>query len=411
MLMPALDRIFATHGIPESLTTDNGPPYFGDELEAYAKRLGFKLTPVTPEDPQSNGFAENFVKSVCKVVHTAVAEKKDPKEELYTFLLQYRATPHSTTEMSPAEMLFGRKIKTKLPQMQLLEETPRQKETRQIHDKKKLEQKKAFDKRYHAKPKPISPGDQVLLKQKKSTIKPPFNPEPFTVEKVSGNQLTLSNKGITRVRDKNKVKVIPQRPAPFTTNNLHTTVREEMDFDIDMRKIRTPEGEQPLPQINNESHPGSAAEPQNMEGLEESEADHTVQQEDGTPASNIAGQHIFVATDDMNAHLLQLLNVAQGSNSPQDMGDTVEPTLHEPHDATPHEHTNQPTKFTPTNEMNAHLQRLLGAAQARDSSSPAQGKDESDEGEKNIRVTRSRGVTLAWNPVMNAGKAVLEKKE
>ena len=116
-LKPAMDRVFATHGIPETLSTDNGPPYSGDEFKAYAKRLGFELTPVTPDDPQSNGFAENFVKSICKLIHTAAAENKDPKEELYTFLLQYRATPHSTTELSPAEMLFGRKINTKLPQV------------------------------------------------------------------------------------------------------------------------------------------------------------------------------------------------------------------------------------------------------------------------------------------------------
>ena len=145
-LKPALDRIFATHGIPETFTTDNGPPYFGDELSAFAKRMGFELTPVTPDDPQSNGFAENFVKSVCKVIHTAAAEKKDPKE-LYTFLLQYRATPHSTTEISPAEMLFGRKIKTKLPQLHSSQETAQQKEVRDIHDKKKMQQKRAFDKK------------------------------------------------------------------------------------------------------------------------------------------------------------------------------------------------------------------------------------------------------------------------
>ena len=59
--------------------------------------------------------------------------------------------------------------------------------------------------------------------------------------------------------------------------------------------------------------------------------------------------------------------------------------------------------------MNAHLQRLLGAAQARDAPSPVLGGNQFDEGEKNIRVTRSRGVTLAWNPVMNAGEAVIEK--
>jgi hypothetical protein len=30
-------------------------------------------------------------------------------------LLNYRATPHSTTKFSPAELLFNRKIKMKLP--------------------------------------------------------------------------------------------------------------------------------------------------------------------------------------------------------------------------------------------------------------------------------------------------------
>ena len=30
----------------------------------------------------------------------------------------YRSTPHSVTGLSPAEMLFGQKIRTKLPQLQ-----------------------------------------------------------------------------------------------------------------------------------------------------------------------------------------------------------------------------------------------------------------------------------------------------
>ena len=34
------------------------------------------------------------------------------------FLMMYRSTPHSTTGVSPAELLFGRKIRTKLPQLQ-----------------------------------------------------------------------------------------------------------------------------------------------------------------------------------------------------------------------------------------------------------------------------------------------------
>jgi hypothetical protein len=39
-LRPSLDRVFATHGIPERLTTDNGPPYSSNEMHQYAKRWG-----------------------------------------------------------------------------------------------------------------------------------------------------------------------------------------------------------------------------------------------------------------------------------------------------------------------------------------------------------------------------------
>lgn len=33
----------------------------------------------------------------------------------YSFLRHYRATPHSTTGKTPAELLFGRKLCTTLP--------------------------------------------------------------------------------------------------------------------------------------------------------------------------------------------------------------------------------------------------------------------------------------------------------
>ena len=114
-LKPALDRVFATHGIPERLTTDNGPPYSSDEMKQYAKEMGIRPDAVAPKDPQCNGFAENFVKTLCKLLHTCSTEGKDPRKELNKFLLQYRATPHLPTGRSPAEMLFNRRIRTKIP--------------------------------------------------------------------------------------------------------------------------------------------------------------------------------------------------------------------------------------------------------------------------------------------------------
>ena len=180
-LRPILDRVFASHGIPETVSCDNGPPYPSHEMKLYAQEMGFQLTPVSPNDPQGNGFAENFVKVMCKLLHTAVDEQKDPRQELHKYLLQYRATPHCTTEKSPAEMLYNRKLKTKLPQIIPNKDTDEQKRTREIHDSKKLKQKEYFDKRRNAKPRSVNVGDQVLVKQNKSTTKPPFDPVPWRV--------------------------------------------------------------------------------------------------------------------------------------------------------------------------------------------------------------------------------------
>ena len=150
-LEPRLDRILATHSVPDKITTDNGPPYFSDEMAHYEKKKGFRYHSTTPMDPQSNEFAENFFKSVCKLVHTATVEGKDPCKEINTFLLQYHSTPHSTTGKSPAELLFGCKLKTKLPSAAAVLDVKTGQEISAYHDPKKLEQKLYADKRCRSK--------------------------------------------------------------------------------------------------------------------------------------------------------------------------------------------------------------------------------------------------------------------
>ena len=56
------------------------------------------------------------MKCLGKIVRTAVIEKKDWKRELDVFLMAYRATPHPSTDMSPAELMYpNRCFKTHLP--------------------------------------------------------------------------------------------------------------------------------------------------------------------------------------------------------------------------------------------------------------------------------------------------------
>ena len=78
-LKPGLEEAFATHGIPEKITTDGGPPYSGYEFGKYCERMIVQHHITTPEDAQANGFAEAFVKIMVKLVHTALVEKRDPR--------------------------------------------------------------------------------------------------------------------------------------------------------------------------------------------------------------------------------------------------------------------------------------------------------------------------------------------
>ena len=118
-VVPHIDKVFSTHGFPERVLTDGGPPFNGTGSHPYyqyMKWAGVDSRRVAPEDPEANGLAENFMKVIKKVWQSALVEKKNPRQELYKFLRNYRSTPHTSTGKSPAEALFGRAIRTRLPQ-------------------------------------------------------------------------------------------------------------------------------------------------------------------------------------------------------------------------------------------------------------------------------------------------------
>ena len=60
----ALKAIFARHGIPEILSSDNGPQYSSHEMREFATTYGFTHITSSPRYPQSNDFAERMAKSV-----------------------------------------------------------------------------------------------------------------------------------------------------------------------------------------------------------------------------------------------------------------------------------------------------------------------------------------------------------
>ena len=55
------------------------------------------------------------MRTIEKSVRIAHSQGKNWKTELYRFLLDYRTTPHVTTGIAPADLLFNRQIRNRLP--------------------------------------------------------------------------------------------------------------------------------------------------------------------------------------------------------------------------------------------------------------------------------------------------------
>ncbi len=215
-VIPRLEAIFARQGIPDELKTDNGPPFNRVEFSNFAKHLGFHHRKVQPLWPRANGKVERFMPNLEKCVQTAVVEGKNWKHELYKFLRQYRATPHTTTNVSPSEALNGRKLKITLPEVSptqarqhTLQEIRKTMAERDAEQKSKI---KAYaDSKLGTKPSNIKPKDTVLVRQpKENKLTTPFNPEPLVVEEKKGSMVTASNGFKSITRNSSMFKIIPK---------------------------------------------------------------------------------------------------------------------------------------------------------------------------------------------------------
>ena len=81
-VIPKLDKIFAAHGLPSIIKTDNGPPFCSDEFKKYCNTLGIKHERTTPYWPQANGEVERFNQPLEKAIQKAHLEGRIWRQKL-----------------------------------------------------------------------------------------------------------------------------------------------------------------------------------------------------------------------------------------------------------------------------------------------------------------------------------------
>lgn len=81
-------------------------------FEEFCARNGIKHSTSSPYRLRANEEAERFVQTFKRAIKTQ--NKPCVEKRLIKFLLDYRVTPHATTNVRPADLLQGRKLRTAL---------------------------------------------------------------------------------------------------------------------------------------------------------------------------------------------------------------------------------------------------------------------------------------------------------
>ncbi|XP_015766810.1 PREDICTED: uncharacterized protein K02A2.6-like [Acropora digitifera] len=121
-IIKCLEEDLTSYGIPETLPKYNGSNLLSHEMEKFLDELGIKHKRTIPLWLKANGGVERQSKSLLKAMRVAHAEGKPWQRELQKYRLAYRSTSHATVAVGPAELLFGRRIRTEQLEFKSTEE-------------------------------------------------------------------------------------------------------------------------------------------------------------------------------------------------------------------------------------------------------------------------------------------------
>lgn len=117
MLVIKLTEFMSRFGIPQAIVSDNGTSFVSKEFTDFCELNDIKHLTSPVYHPASNGQAESSVKIVKKGLKCALLlgrNETDINNRLLKYLFDYRNSQHSTTGESPASLVFGRPLRSRL---------------------------------------------------------------------------------------------------------------------------------------------------------------------------------------------------------------------------------------------------------------------------------------------------------
>lgn len=111
-LVQHLRSFFSIFGVPEEISTDGGPEFVSSIAQEFFARWGIRHRRSSAYFPQSNGRAEVAVKTAKRLLLSNITPSGSINSDKFLrAILQLRNTPDPDCHISPAEIVFGRRLR------------------------------------------------------------------------------------------------------------------------------------------------------------------------------------------------------------------------------------------------------------------------------------------------------------
>ena len=169
--------------------------------------------------------------------------------------MTYRASPHLGSGQSPAKLMFGREIRTKLPDITLEGCSFQSSNVRDKYNKYQEHMKNYHDKKERAIPHNFKVGNRVLVANRvQNKLDSQFSRIPHIIkEKVGNSSFIVQNieNGKKLVRNQKHLRHIPQQQL---LGRASQNRQKYVEFDVDFTKSNVGNKEDEFVKINVENN-------------------------------------------------------------------------------------------------------------------------------------------------------------
>jgi transposase InsO family protein len=103
-----MEEVIFKYGCPNQILTDNGSHFTAELFNQIMSLYGICHIYTTPYNPQANGACERFNSSMCDSLSSICNNRRnDWDQQLSKSIFAYNTSRHTTTKLTPFEIMFG----------------------------------------------------------------------------------------------------------------------------------------------------------------------------------------------------------------------------------------------------------------------------------------------------------------